>query len=233
MATPGSRVSGTFELLEQILLQQSTIDLVKWQIVSSGWHSTMANSKRLQQILFLSAMREQDVLARETGPHQPLAISDGSPVFTSKTQRKRQASSVYALLNPVMTTEVNVMGQPHCDFSPETMLAYAPGSWQDMFVSQRPASEVAISFRYGTTGTDMSSSRATIKDAEGVRLGTIADQIRSVVDKLEQDSPFRLPPHAHQTGDEEVLKERLHRAFISKLWFAQASCVVTEVIRDD
>jgi len=234
----GVRLCKTFELLEQILLyRQSTVDLTRWQRVSRQWRDVMANSKLLQQKLFLSPAPVCLILLwRLEGVSQDLTLNVNMPFFTSEPRQNGKLKAAVASLHPALhMTDDEFKKGIKITFDAKHFLSYRASdrAWRNTFLTQPPTSEVVLSSQFGTDHFgDWALCNGTFKDPKGVRLGAIMDKIEADIDWLETVSAYALPPHAHVSGDADALATRLHRKYRENLQFYFLECTAKGVISD-
>ncbi|KAK5701388.1 hypothetical protein LTR17_022624 [Elasticomyces elasticus] len=108
-------------------------------------------------------------------------------------------------------------------FEPQMLLTHTAGIWQNMQVTQPPATEVALHYSIERSiDNDYTEVHGVARNSQGVTIGDILNRINITVEKLRKKSEFKLPKvtdYTEQLRDVKALDLRLRTRFIEKLEF--------------
>ncbi|KAK5680300.1 hypothetical protein LTS10_007227 [Elasticomyces elasticus] len=193
----GPAVMGTVELLEQILQHAEVADLMIWR----QW--------------------VPNPLATLPGEYAVIsAITDDS----SSTGSSRTALIVR--LHPWLSLDKGYLHEERqltFFFEPQMLLTHTAGIWQNMHVTQPPATEVALHYSIERSiDNDYTEVHGVARNSQGVTIGDILNRINITVEELRKTSELKLPKvtdYTERLGDIEALDSRLRTRFIEKLEF--------------
>ncbi|KAK3651286.1 hypothetical protein LTR56_005743 [Elasticomyces elasticus] len=227
----GPAVMGTVELLEQILQHAEITDLMIWRQVSVLWRNVITTtSPSLQRALFLLASPGPAKLL-EWVPN-PLATLPGEyaviPAITDDASSTRSSrTALIVRLHRWLSLDKGYLHEKRqltFFFEPQMLLTHTTGIWQDMHVTQPPATEVALHYSIERSiDNDYTEVHGVARNSQGVTIGDILNRINITVEKLRKKSEFKLPKvtdHTERLGDVEALDSRLRTRFIEKLDFS-------------
>ncbi|KAK4902840.1 hypothetical protein LTR27_000779 [Elasticomyces elasticus] len=227
----GPAVMGTVELLEQILQHAEIADLMIWRQVSVLWRNVITTtSPSLQRALLLLASPGPAKLL-EWVPN-PLATLPGEhaviPAITDDSSSTRSSrTALIVLLHPWLSLDKGYLHEKRqltFFFEPQMLLTHTAGIWQNMHVTQPPATEVALHYHIeGSIDDDYTEVHGVARNSQGVTIGDILNRINIIVEKLRKKSEFKMPKvtdHTERLGDVEALDSSLRTRFIEKLDFS-------------
>ncbi|KAK3717978.1 hypothetical protein LTR37_005404 [Vermiconidia calcicola] len=185
MATPVVQVFDTVELLETILLELPTRDLLLSQRVNKQWAAVIQSSRKLQQALFLESVSR-------------------SPMSLGTVDKANCTVRVNPLLQPLLdflsNIEFNGPEELTENFEPwqpedgrilDGRWLRRSTSWRRMFLTQPPTmdvSTVCCIFGYEGDGEEMLDDTAIEGCSASVfRMGTICDELDSMVEQIWRD----------------------------------------------
>ena len=179
-----SRVLGTYELLEMILLALPPRRVLVLQTVSKTWNTVIGSSKKFQQKLFLLPISDAVQPKLVTG--EGFVESGTLPVYNNPISFNRIQRSIVGTPDEKGFVANFDLVIYDTTYRPTKSGSHGCLSWHDMFLTQPPCT-IALVYVYAARhGKDQEGwedvTQCSLRDRSGIKFDLLCKLVRSLTD---------------------------------------------------